>query len=42
MRSNPGKSGARVDHESVRVDWCLIWARVLPMLFGTSLDLALG
>ena len=26
MRKDRGKSGSHVDHKSVRVDWCLMWA----------------
>jgi hypothetical protein len=39
MRREPaGKSGSRVDQKSVRVDWCLIWARVLAMGFGALIE----
>ena len=34
-----GKSGARVDHKSVRVDaWLIVWARVLAMGFGALIE----
>ena len=32
------KLGTRVDHKSVRVDWCLIWTRVLAMGFGALIE----
>ena len=39
MRREPGKSGASVDHKSVRVDaWFMVWARVLAMGFGALIE----
>ena len=39
MRGEPGKSGASVDHKSVRVDaWFMVWARVLAMGFGALIE----
>ena len=33
------KSGARVDHKSVRVDaWLLVWAHALAMGFGAWIE----
>jgi hypothetical protein len=38
-RGEPGKSGASVDHKSVRVDaWFMVWARVLAMGFGALIE----
>jgi hypothetical protein len=39
MRRTRGKSGARVDHKSVRLDaWLIVWARVLAMGFGALIE----
>ena len=39
MLRTRGKSGARVDHKSVRLDaWLIVWARALAMGFGALIE----
>jgi hypothetical protein len=39
MLRTRGKSGARVDNKSVRLDaWLIVWARVLAMGFGALIE----